>query len=75
MVHSRATENLSQDSKFQPPRRSSNEARVIELVLANPGLFSVDSAAIQLLLAPNTVRSVVRRGLVSLREHRLYPVE
>ena len=50
-----------------------NDDRIIALVRENPGSFSVDAAAVRLLLAGNTVRSAVKRGLVSLRDHRLFP--
>jgi hypothetical protein len=36
------------------------------------GVFSVDQAALQLQVAPNTVRAAVNRGVVDLYHHRLF---
>jgi hypothetical protein len=55
--------------------RAQNEARIISFVADNPGAFSGDAAALRLQLSPMTIRSAVKRGVVSLREHRLHPVD
>jgi hypothetical protein len=54
-------------------QRARNDQRVAALVEECPGLLSVESAALRLLLSSNTVRAAVKRGTVALRDHRLYP--
>jgi hypothetical protein len=53
--------------------RADNEQRIVALVRENPGSLSVDAAALRLLISPITIRSAVKRGVVDLRDHRLFP--
>jgi hypothetical protein len=53
-------------------QRVANEASVVALVKESPGTFSVEAAALRLQISPTTIRSAVKRGVASLRDHRLY---
>jgi hypothetical protein len=53
--------------------RADNEQRLVALVREHPGSFSVETAAHRLVVTPPTVRSAVKRGVVIIRDHRLWP--
>ncbi len=53
--------------------RAHNDERIAALVRDEPGIFSVDSAALRVQISATTIRSAVKRGVVDLREHRLFP--
>jgi hypothetical protein len=51
--------------------RALNDERITAVVAGYPGVFSAESVALRLL--PNTVRSAIKRDVVTLRDRRLYP--
>ncbi len=53
--------------------RAHNEERIVALGREHPGSLSVDDAALRLQISPITIRSAVKRQVVSLRDHRLFP--
>jgi hypothetical protein len=55
--------------------RASNERRLVDLVREHPGEFSVETASLHIVVAPNTVRNALNRGVVVRRDHRLYSAD
>ena len=53
--------------------RADNDDRIVAPVSENPGAYSVDTAALRLLISPTAIRAAVKRRVVSLRDHRLLP--
>ena len=53
-----------------PAQRARNEEQIIGLVPDHPDM---DRAGLRLLLAPNTVPSAVRRGVVNVADQRRHP--
>ncbi len=52
--------------------RIHNEERHVAVVRESPDVLSVNRAAIELQMSPMTIRSAIRRGLVTLRDRRLH---